>query len=562
MHIMIAQTFAAFRRSGSLRQQLRKMLRQLLIGLAAATSLFGSPVQGQPASSAAPILSRIQSIALDSSRTEHLAHALLDSLGPRLTGTPDLKRANDWLVKTYRSWGIEARNEKIGTWRGWRRGYSHIDLVSPRVRSLEGTMLGYSPGTGRKDVTASTVILPSFADSTAFVKWLPSAKGKYVLVSPPLPTCRPREDWNTNATPESRARMDSLRARVGREWRGQNIRGTGYNLSLGTGDLGIRMEKAGIAGMITSRPNDAWGTIEIFETYNVRAPAIALSCEDYGLVFRLTESGARPQIRMNLDAELLGEQPVHNTIAMIRGVEKADEYVVLSAHFDSWDGSSGATDNGTGTIMMLEAMRILKQVYPRPRRTIIAGHWAGEEEGTVGSRAFTEDHPEVLKGLQVVFNQDNGTGRITRISGAGLPNAAERLSGWTSSLPAEMQTPDLYRGPGLPAGAGSDDSSFACHGVPAFNLGGLSWTYGSYTWHTNRDTYDKIVFDDLKSNAALAAMLAFLASEDSSFITRERVELAARAQGDTAGLRRRGGFPAVWPVCEKAARQTAPRLTR
>ena len=538
---------------------------RFLTHLAAASLLVAPAVRAQSPNPISPVISRIQSIARDSSRTEQLAHTLFDSLGPRLTGSPDLKRANDWLVKTYKSWGIEARNEKVGTWRGWRRGYSHIDLVSPRVRSLEGMMLGYSPGTGKRDLTATTLILPRFADSTEFVKWLPNAKGKFVLVSAPLPTCRPREDWSENATPESKERMDSLRAQIGREWNSRNIRGTGYNLSLGTGDLGIRMEKAGIAGMITSRPKDAWGTIEIFETYNVRAPAVALSCEDYGLVFRLTESGAMPRITMNLDAELLGEQPIYNTVAMIRGSEKPDEYVVLSAHFDSWDGASGATDNGTGTLTMMEAMRIIKQVYPKPRRSIIVGHWAGEEEGEVGSRAFTEDHPEVLKGLQALFNQDNGTGRIVRISGAGLPNAAERMTSWISSLPAEMQLPNLYRGPGLPAGGGSDDYAFACYGLPAFNLGGLSWNYGSYTWHTNRDTYDKIVFDDLKSNAALTAMLAYLASEDRSFITRERVDLAALAANqaaDTTSQRRRGGIPTSWPVCEKAARQTAPRLGR
>ena len=511
-----------------------------------------------------PVIDRIQMMELDSSQTERLAHSLLDSLGPRLTGSPDLKRANDWLVKTYRSWGIEARNEKVGTWRGWRRGYSHIDLVSPRVRTLEGTMLGYSPGTGKKDVIATTIILPSFNDSTEFVKWLPNARGKLVLVSGPQPTCRPREDWAENATPESRANMDSLRARTTREWTSRNIRGTGYNLALGPGDLGVRLEKAGIAGLIPSRPQNAGGTIEIFATYNVKAPAIALSCEDYGLVFRLTESGAGARIRMNLDAELLGEQPIYNTVAMIRGIEKPDDYVMLSAHFDSWDGASGATDNGTGTLAMLEAMRILKQVYPRPKRTIIVGHWAGEEEGEVGSRAFTEDHPEVIRGLQALFNQDNGTGRIVRISGAGLPNAADHMTRWIAALPPEMQGENLYRAPGLPAGGGSDDYAFACYGVPAFNLGALNWDYNNYTWHTNRDTYDKVVFDDLKSNAAMAAMLAYLASEDATFITRERVDLAAlaasRPQNDSTASRRRGGFPTSWPVCEKAARVTAPRL--
>jgi len=511
-----------------------------------------------------PMIRRIRSIAIDSSHTERLAHTLFDSLGPRLTGSPGHKRGNDWLVNTYRSWGIEARNEKIGTWRGWRRGYSHIDLISPRVRSLEGTMLAYSPGTGRKDLAAATVILPRFSDSTEFVKWLPSARGKFVLVTGPQPTCRPRDDWEANATPESKEKMDSLRAGIAREWASRNIRGTGYNLALGTGDLGIRMEKAGIAGIITSRPKNGWGTIEVFETYNVKAPAIALSCEDYGLVFRLTESGANPRVRMNLDAELLGEQPIYNTVAMIRGAEKPDEYVMLSAHFDSWDGSSGATDNGTGTVTMLEAMRILKQVYPRPRRTIIVGHWSGEEVGEVGSRAFTEDHPEVIKGLQALFNQDNGTGRIVRITGAGLPDAADHMARWVAMLPPELQRENLYSGPGLPAGGGSDDYAFACYGVPAFSLGALNWNYNNYTWHTNRDTYDKVVFDDLKSNAAMTAMLAYLASEDPDFITRERVDLAAlaasRPQNDSTAVRRRGGFPTSWPVCQKAARVTAPRL--
>ncbi len=139
--------------------------------------------------------------------------------------------------------------------------------------------------------------------------------------------------------------------------------------------------------------------MEVFETYNTKTPAIALDCEDYGLVYRLTEDGRPPQAPARTSrAKLLGEQPVYNVIASIPGTEHPDEYVMLSAHFDSWDGSSGATDNGTGTLTMLEAMRILKKVYPHPKRTILVGHWSGEEEGEVGSKAFTEDHPEVLRG--------------------------------------------------------------------------------------------------------------------------------------------------------------------
>lgn len=546
-------------------------LHLVLPAIALSLAALPSVLPAQTFQSDDPIIKRIWAIGMDSSQTEELAGQLFDSLGPRLTGTPDLKRANDWLVHMYTSWGIPARNEQYGTWRGWRRGYSHIDLIAPRVRSLEGTMLGYSPGTNKKDLTATTVILPRFADSTAFVRWLPNAKGKFVLVSAPQPTCRPREDWEANATPASLARMDSLRTAVQREWGGRDVRGTGYSLALGTGELGLRLEQAGVAGIITSRPKDAWGTIEVFETYDTKAPAVALSCEDYGLVFRLTETNRHPLVRMNLDAQLLGEQPVYNTIAELKGSEKPDEYVVLSAHFDSWDGSSGATDNGTGTLTMMEAMRILKQVYPHPKRTILVGHWSGEEEGEVGSKAFTEDHPEVLKGLQALFNQDNGTGRIVRMSGAGLPDAARHIASWLNQIPLEFRNQVQFGGAGFPAGGGSDDFSFSCSGLPAFGLGALPWDYSNYTWHTNRDTPDKIVYDDLKANATLTAMLAYLASEDPTMITRERVDLAAaaarlaaQAPPPNAAGNRRGGFrfrvPTTWPPCTKAPRTTKPRL--
>src|SRR5258705_2589592 len=112
---------------------------------------------------------------------------------------------------------------------------------------------------------------------------------------------------------------------------------------------------------------------------------------------------------MNLDAEQLGEQPVSNTIATVKGSTKPNEYVMLSAHFDSWDGGSGATDNGTGSITMLEAMRILKQVYPNPRRTILVGHWSGEEQGLNGSRGVVKDHPQIVNGVQTLFHSGKCT---------------------------------------------------------------------------------------------------------------------------------------------------------
>src|SRR5436190_8556959 len=140
-----------------------------------------------------PVLRKIWAQGMDSSHTQSLAHVLFDSIGPRLTGSPGITSASDWVIKMYKSWGIDARREQYGTWRGWRRGVSHIDLMKPRVRSLEGTMLAWSPGTRGTAVRAEAIILPRFSDSTEFVRWLPKAKGKIVLLSPAWPTCRPSE---------------------------------------------------------------------------------------------------------------------------------------------------------------------------------------------------------------------------------------------------------------------------------------------------------------------------------------------------------------------------------
>src|SRR6185437_9080816 len=119
-----------------------------------------------------PVLKRMWTLGMDSSHTWDLAQVLFDSIGPRLTGTPNGTNASDWVMKMYRSWGIDAHRERYGTWRGWKRGPSHVDLVRPFTRSLEATMEGYSPGTGGRDLTATTIILPMVADSDEFVKWL------------------------------------------------------------------------------------------------------------------------------------------------------------------------------------------------------------------------------------------------------------------------------------------------------------------------------------------------------------------------------------------------------
>jgi len=495
-------------------------LKGLVAALGALTIASTASAQGAQD----PVIQRIWRIGMDSSKTQDLMQVLTDSIGPRLTGSPGINAGHDWLVKTYRAWGVNARNEQYGTWRGWRRGITHVDLITPRVRSLEGTMLAWSPGTNGRPVEAGVVILPDVKDSTEFVRWLPQVRGKFVLISMPQPTCRDDASWREGTDSMTFERMRQARTQAMQAWNNR-VRNTGYATGLGTGSLGRRLEQAGAAGVIASRWSNGWGVNKVFNTLNNTAPGIDLSCEDYGLVFRMAEKGQNPTLRVTADAENLGEVPVFNTIAEIRGTEKPDEYVMLSAHFDSWDGGSGATDNATGTVTMLEAIRILRQVYPNPKRTILVGHWGGEEQGLNGSRAYAQDNPKVVAGLHALFNQDNGTGRVVNIGGQGLQNAEQYWTRWLAKMPAEITGPLRRSFPGNPSAGGSDNAAFACSGAPGFSLGSAPFDYGTYTWHTNRDTYDKVSFDDVKNNATMTAMLVYLASEDPQMLSRERATL-------------------------------------
>ena len=516
------------------------MTRSSLAALLAA-ALCGPHLEAQTFSTPEPVLQRIWRLGMDSSQTYPLAQALMDSIGPRLTGSPGQKAGNDWLVATYERWGIPARNERYGTWKGWRRGVTHVDLIAPRVRSLEATMLAWSPGT-QGDVEGPAIVLPDVSNATAFEAWLPQVKGKFVLISFPQPTCRPDSSYQAFATTETFERMTAEREAAREAW-GRRLSNTGAS----DRELPVRLEKAGALGILTSRWSEGWGVTKVFSARTTTVPTLDLSCEDYGLVFRLTERNQSPRLRVRAESEALGEVPVFNTIAEIRGSEHPNEYVMLSAHFDSWDGASGATDNGTGTITMLEAMRILKIAYPRPKRTILVGHWSGEEQGLVGSRSFAADNPKIVQGLQALFNQDNGTGRVSTVSMQGLTGAGAYWGRWLTRIPTEITRNITLVLPGTPGGGGSDYASFICHGAPAFSLSSLSWEYGTYTWHTNRDTFDKVVFDELRNNATLTAMLVYLASEEPQRVPREHRVLPPTP----------GPTTYTWPSCQKPPRSSS-----
>jgi carboxypeptidase Q len=518
------------------------MNRPFLSAAIVAALLGSAPLGAQSFPTADPVLRAMWTEGMEQSQAMTLIQVLTDSIGPRLTGTQNSLSGQEWIKKIYAGWGITARSEQYGTWVGWKRGPSHAELISPRVRTLEGTMLAWSPGTKGKPVQASTVILADPGDSTGFAAWLPSIKGKIVLGSAPESTCRPDSNYRQWGGEAAYDAMVKERAAVRAAWTRRNL---GFGAAAKA--LAKQLEDAGAVGVLTSNWTGGWGVTRIFQAQTKSVPTYGLSCEDYGLVYRLTERNQGPMVRLIAESEFLGEVPVFNVLAEIKGSEKPTEYVMLSAHFDSWDGGSGATDNGTGTITMLEAMRILKRAYPAPKRTILVGHWNSEENGLIGSRAFAEDHPEVVKGLQALFNQDNGTGKIMNVSATGLIGAGANIAGWFSRLPGGITQGMNLSFPGTPAGGGSDNASFACYGAPGFGLGSESADYGTYTWHTGRDTYDKVIADNLKRNATLTAMLAYLASEDPGTVPRDRRIMPPGQNGAAQ----------EWPACAKPARKSA-----
>lgn len=479
--------------------------------------------------------------AYENSQLETLGHELMDDIGPRLVGTPQMQKAHDWAVSKYKSWGISAENQQWGEWKGWERGITHIDMVYPRVQTLSGTQLAWNPGTSSKGVTAELVVLPKVNNAAEFQKWLPTVKGKFVMIEMKEATGRPDDNWEEWATPESFQKMKDLRAEQNKAWKA-NLNNIGYTKRT----IVEVLENAGAAGIVDSYWSKGFGVNKVFGARTKKTPTVDLELEDYTMLYRMVEHGDKPKIRIVAESKDLGVVPAFNTIAEIKGTEKPEEYVILSAHFDSWDGGTGATDNGTGTLVMMETMRVLKKLYPTPKRTIIAGHWGSEEQGLNGSLAFVEDHPEIVKNIQAVFNQDNGTGRVVRINGAGFLNSYDYISRWLSAVPDTVSKHIETTFPGRPSSGGSDNASFVMAGAPAFTLSSLSWDYWNYTWHTNRDTYDKIIFDDVQNNVILAAIMTYMASEDDELSSREQIKLP---------IDEKTGEPRKWPTSRSPERK-------
>ena len=467
-------------------------------------------------------------------------HMLTDVHGPRLTGSPNLEAAGDWAIEQMHAWGL--KNGRLEPWDfghpGWTNERMSAHIVSPVKDSLVAEALAWTPGT-RGAVRAAAVQMtlprqPTREELTAHLDGLKDVvKGRIVLVGPPQrvgvtfnPSPLRREDGDVltqmNAPPPAAPPAG----------RGGGPAAAGQappaRRPLTAIQIDEQLNAFLVAGGAIVRVNDAGrdhGQIRAFHnrTFDVAKapPIVVMRNEDYGRIWRLLDDKRTVELEFDIVNRTHPEgRTSYNVIAEIPGRDKADEIVMLGGHLDSWHAATGSTDNAIGCSVMMEAARILSAIGVRPRRTIRVALWSGEEQGLLGSQAYIRQHfgsfeepkPAFSK-LAAYFNIDSGTGRARGLTVFGPPEAATVLREATASL-TDMGLLGVNTTRSRQASS-TDAFSFAAAGLPGINALQDPIQYQTYTWHTNLDTYERVVEDDVKRSAiVMAAAVYHLAMRD------------------------------------------------
>lgn len=496
---------------------------------------------------AQPVQERIDHAAIQQIRDEGLSRSqvmdhigwLADVYGPRLTGGPGIMQASDWVMKTFGEWGLaNPHREHFPFGRGWSLERFHAQMIEPQVQPIIGVPGAWTRGTGGS-ITADVVHV-QIASEADFERYRGKLAGRIALTQPArevrmlegLIVSRMGEQEMAEAmtTPIPAARGgqrggrgggQSLAGRIQQFLKAEGVaavfnRGSdsltasvGSNLSIQQQrtDGGTVFPSGG--GSRTSDPAD-------------QLPTVTLAVEHYNRMIRILEKGIPVKVELNIETKFYEESPTQglgfNTIAEIPGTDPVlkDEIVLLGAHLDSVAASPGATDNATGSAAMMEAMRILKAVGVRPRRTIRIALWGGEEQGLLGARAYVRDHlgdqaTMALKPghekLSVYFNSDNGTGRIRGVWMQGNTAAAPIFEQWIEplrDLGVEALAPRSV--------ASTDHVPFDAIGVPAFQFMVDRLEYNSRSHHSNMDTVDRVQRDDMVQHATVIAVFAYNAA--------------------------------------------------
>jgi hypothetical protein len=430
---------------------------------------------------------------------ENLQH-LSDIIGPRLSGSPAMRRANEWTAQQFKSYGLTADLEPYTFGVSWERGSAGLRLLSPFTRNITAHSWAWTEGTQGKSLSGP-VVLTDLSTPESLAVYRSKVNGAWVLPRAPFPV------WNADGPPMTAKDSAELEAKI--KLRSSAFADTSaravaarrqYQL-----DLPYVLKSAGALGtLIDGSKQFGLMTMSGSPTRVAPLPSMVISHEDYALLARLIQSGVSPRVEGRV-ANRLGKTPVQqwNTVAELKGSERPGEVVILGAHLDSWDLGTGVTDNGTGSMVVLEAARALAQSGLKPKRTVRFILFSGEEEGLLGSRAYAEAHADRADSIQAVLVLDNGTGAIT---GQALQGRKDLEGLWKQLLaPVAKLNADSVRDANK---GGTDHLSFLPYGVPGFNFDQLERGY-NHTHHSQTDTYDNAVAGDLKQAAAVMAVTAY-----------------------------------------------------
>jgi len=495
--------------------------------------------------------------ATERSRVLQTLHMLTDVHGPRLTGSPQLKAAGEWAASQLTAWGLA--NAGLEPWSfghpGWTNERVAGFIVAPVQDSLTCEAVAWTPGTnGAVAGTVVQVVPPDRPTDEEMAAWLASvtghAKGRMVLIGEGTPApvsfnpvAQRREDADVraqydpvNPAPSPFAQPPAPAAQEGPK-------------RLDANEVSRRVDEWLVSEGALVRINDggrAHGQIRAFNnrTFDVSkaVPTVVVRNEDFGRISRLVGGGREVTLEFTIVNRTHPEGATsYNVVAEIPGSDRADEIVMLGGHLDSWHAATGATDNAIGVAVMMEAVRTIQAAGLRPRRTIRIALWGGEEQGLLGSKAYVEQHfgtfespkPDFAK-LVAYFNIDAGTGRARGASVFGPPEAAAALR--AALAPFEdlgVLGTAATRSRRL---GGSDHTSFNQAGLPGVGLGQDPIEYGTHTWHTNLDTYERIVpADAVKSAIAIAAAVYHVATRDEALprFTKDTMPAPPAPEGQT-----------------------------
>jgi carboxypeptidase Q len=497
-----------------------------------------------PLAAEADLQSRIRNEASTASIMRTL-HMLTDVYGPRLTGSPNARLAADWAIKTLAGWGLT--NAHLEPWEfghaGWINERAVAQIVAPVKDQLFVRPVSWTPGTNGT-VTAAVFALtypdrPTAAELTNYLETVRSrVKGRIVLAGRPVvvapkldprPARRDEEQLRRRYDPEAAPQPPRARPQ-------DNARGT-----MTRGEVSSRIDQFLLEYGAVARVNDAGREMGQIVAYNNTSydpsrvvPTIVMRNEDYGRIARILADGTDVQLELSIVNRMVPDgRTSYNAIAEIEGTDRRDEVVMLGGHLDSWHAATGATDNAIGCAVMMEAVRILKATGVQPRRTIRIALWTGEEQGLLGSRAYVREHfgtfedpKNEFRSLVAYVNLDNGTGRVRGARVFGPLTAAEavrRALAPFSDLGVIGASAYTRRITG-----DTDSTSFNAAGLPGINFDQDPIQYDTYTHHTSLDTYERIVEDDVKAAAIVAAgLVAELAMRDQRLPRFDRASMPA-----------------------------------